>query len=465
MKKTTFHKKALNAALAAVLSACVLLAAIPAAHATSCPCTCVQQEHEQTRKVIRQSHYQTRKFIKDQFQAHEIWFLDTFFRQYILPAMMMMTENLTANGMHQMLIAGTFFDAKQQLETQRTMQEMTMDAYRKYQPSVELCAIGTMVGSLANAEPNGQVTASVLAKRSIERQLGFVRQSSDTGPVDDRKARLAQFIARYCDPRDSKGALEAMCPSGAPGGRRNKDINYTRTVDQVRTFDIDFTDGSAAPPDPTADEQDILALATNLYGSEVSRRFPLSVINVVASNDEYAELRSIIARRAVAEASFNAIVGMKAKSLPNKDGQPSRAAPYMKLLLSELFQKGKPGGIVAGGDGGITDDEYKALLGDSPSYYAQMEMLTQRIFQDPRFFTSLYDKPANIERKNVALQAIDLMLDRDQFKSDLRSEAMLSVILEGELDKYARGVRDRMGKIPNSRDSCIFNPKPDGCPP
>jgi hypothetical protein len=462
MRKMAFHRKIVNAALAAAFAAGVLLAAIPAARADDCPCTCVQQEHEQTRKVIRQSHYQTRKFIKDQFQAHEIWFLDTFFRQYILPAMMMMTENLTANGMHQMLITGTFFDAKQQLETQRTMQEMTVEAYRKYQPSVEMCAIGTMVGSLANAEPNGQVTAAVLAKRSLDRQLGYVRQSSDTGPVDDRKARLQQFIDRYCDPRDSKGALAAMCPSGAPVSRRNKDINYTRTVDQPRTFDIDFTDGTATPSAPSADEEDILALATNLYGSEVSRRFPLPVMNVVASNDEYAELRSIIARRAVAESSFNAIVGMKAKSLP-KDGTVPRAAPYMKLLLSELFPKGTSGGVTAGDGGGITDDEYKALLGDSPSYYAQMEMLTQRVFQDPRFFTSLYDKPANVERKNVSLQAIDLMLDRDQFKSDLRSEAMLSVILEGELNKYARGVRDRMGKIGNSRDSGIF-PAAGGTP-
>jgi hypothetical protein len=464
MRKTLLHKKIATAALAAALAAGLLLAAAPAARATECPCTCVQQQHEQTRGLIRQSHYQTRKFIKDQFQAHEVWFLDTFFRGYILPAMMMMTEQLTANGMHQMLITGTFFDAKQQLETQRTMQEMTVEAYRKYQPSVELCAIGTMTRSLAAAEPNSQVTASVLAKRSIERQLGFVRQSSDTGPVDDRKARLEQFIRNYCDPRDNKGALEAMCPGGAPIKRRNKDINYTRTIDQVRTFDIDFTDASSAVASaPTEDEEDVMALATNLYGTEVSRRIPLATMNVVASNDEYAELRSIIARRAVAESSFNAIVGMKAKSLADKDGK-TRAAPYMKLLLRELFEKGTSGGVTADSGGGITDDEYKALLGDNPSYYAQMEVLTQRIFQDPRFFTSLYDKPANIERKNVALQAIDLMLDRDQFKSDLRSEAMLSVILEGELNKYARGVRDRMGKAPNSRDSCIFNPKID-CPP
>jgi hypothetical protein len=455
MKMFALHKSRIRTVLAAAALAGALLFAAPAARASECPCTCTQQEHEKTRGTERQAHFQMRTFIKNQFQAHEIWFLDTFFRQYVLPAMMMMTEQLTANGMHQMLILGTFYDAKQQLEVQRTMQEITADAYRRYQPSVELCAIGTMTRSLANSEPSGEVTKGVLAKRSIDRQLGFVRTMGDTGPVDDRKARLDQFINRYCDPRDNKAALRTMCPNGGtPRERRNKDINYTRTVDQVRTFDIDFTNATA----PTADEEDVMALATNLYGTETFRRMSMAALNTAASTDEYTDMRSIIARRAVGENSFFNIIGMKTQALPPQGANEPPVAPYMRLIISQLFQEA-PGNVTAN-PGGVTANDYATLLGNNPSYYAQMEILTQRIFQDPRFFTGLYDKPANVERKNVAIQALDLMLDRDQFKSDLRSEAILSVILEGELNKYAEGVSNRIVKMPSSRDSGIFPPAP-----
>ena len=59
-----------------------------------------------------------------------------------------------------------------------------------------------------------------------------------------------------------------------------------------------------------------------------------------------------------------------------------------------------------------------------------MEVLTKKIYQNPDFYTNLYDKPANVERKGVALQAIGLMQKFDLFKSYLRNEASLSILLE-----------------------------------
>ena len=83
---------------------------------------------------------------------------------------------------------------------------------------------------------------------------------------------------------------------------------------------------------------------------------------------------------------------------------------------------------------GIQDeDEIKAYLGERPSYYAQMEVLTKKLYQNPVFYTELYDKPANVERKTVAMQAIELMQRRDMYRSVLRSEATLSVMLETAL--------------------------------
>ena len=82
-----------------------------------------------------------------------------------------------------------------------------------------------------------------------------------------------------------------------------------------------------------------------------------------------------------------------------------------------------------------------------PSYYAQLEILAQKIYQDPEFFTDLYDKPANVLRKDVAMQAVNLMLERDMHKSELRSEMVLAVWLEMELMKYQRDVQNRLNAL------------------
>jgi hypothetical protein len=80
---------------------------------------------------------------------------------------------------------------------------------------------------------------------------------------------------------------------------------------------------------------------------------------------------------------------------------------------------------------GIDPGEAMDLLGfNSPSYYSQMEVLTKKIYQNPDFYTNLYDTPTNIARKKAAMQAIGLMQKFDLFKSHLRAESSLSVILE-----------------------------------
>jgi hypothetical protein len=172
-----------------------------------------------------------------------------------------------------------------------------------------------------------------------------------------------------------------------------------------------------------------MALQTNLYGHNVFEPITRNAIQFTGSNDEIMDLRSILAKRSVAENSFESIVGLKTPSPP---GTATATAPYLKAVLAQL---------------GVTvPEDVKLLLGDRPSYYAQLETLSQRVYQNPEFFTDLYDSPANVERKNVAMQAIGLMLDRDSFKSELRSESILSVWLETEIMKYQQSVQNRIAK-------------------
>ena len=82
------------------------------------------------------------------------------------------------------------------------------------------------------------------------------------------------------------------------------------------------------------------------------------------------------------------------------------------------------------------------LVGENPSYFAQMEVLTKRIYQDPRFFAELYDKPANVERQRAAMRGINLAQQNDLLGVLHRREMLLSVLLElklQNLDQKASG--------------------------
>jgi len=158
------------------------------------------------------------------------------------------------------------------------------------------------------------------------------------------------------------------------------------------------------------------------------------------TQDELLDMRNVIAKRSVAEHSFNTIVGMKSlsKEEAGSPSQPTLSQPYMLLILETL-------GL--GTTSAFAAEEIAIYLGDRPSYYAQMDLLTKRIFQNPNFFVNLYDEPANVERIGVALQAIGLMQDFDTWQSYLRTEAMLSVVMELELLRLNNQVTNQMGTV------------------
>ena len=105
---------------------------------------------------------------------------------------------------------------------------------------------------------------------------------------------------------------------------------------------------------------------------------------------------------------------------------------YMNVILKDL---------------GIPVAEIPDWLGKQPSYYAQMEFLTKIMFQNPQFYVTLYDTPANVARKKVILQAIGLMQDFDTLQSNLRTEMMLSQMLELEIIKLQAGVQNEINRV------------------
>ena len=372
----------------------------------------------------------------------QIAWLNEFWDDNILPALKGMADELSATSVYQTFMVGTFFDAKAQLETQQALQKIRARAHKDYQPSTGMCEFGTATKSLAASERKGELNALVMQRRSIDRTLGNAGAISSINNTADLNSRIKVFKTTYCNPADNNGQLDTIClHDGGVGGndpnRFNKDIDYTRTLDAPWTVKVDFSDTTTEP-----EETDIISLANNLYGTDIigvsaaasqikllQDRAESSTEEAVKSNidarikkiqSDYLLARSWVAKRSVAENSFNAMVNLKSSG---SDG----AKDYLIEIMKELGV-----GATAGGDAEQLT-EIETMIGETPSYYAQMEILTKKLYQNPEFYTNLYDKPANVARKEVAMQAIALMQKFDLLKSYLRSEASMAVLLETSL--------------------------------
>lgn len=388
----------------------------------------------------------------ERFIVHEMW------EESILPAMMLAAEQFTAVAIQQMLAIGTLFDARQQLETQQLLQVMQARAHKDYVPSVAICNYGTMIKSLAATERKSEATAVILSQRSLDRQLGHAGTSGTYGNDIDIDNRLTQFSAKYCSQKDRNNSLAASCTALAWGGlsaaqRRqlDRDIDYFTVIDSPWTIRMDLTNTVFTAVGPPAidniEEEDVFALNSNLFGQTIFPRVPSRLLVNSQANDSltemqeaYMNLRAIVAKRNVAENSYQAIAAMKAEGSTAVDAGgnvvPMNARVFLEPVLTEL---------------GVPAAEVLSLIGENPSYYAQMELLTKKVYQNPDFFTSLYDTPANVDRKLVTLQAIKLMQKFDLFKSFLRNEASFSILLELSVIELQREIEDQI-KIAQTSD-------------
>jgi hypothetical protein len=334
------------------------------------------------------------------------YYLSLHLKYTWVAAFQKMTAQLTTLMMQQVQIVGTFFDAKHQLETQRLIQEKTAQAHKDYQPSEQMCEIGTFVRNLTNTEKRADLTKTALTRAMLDRALATGDSKTSKDGIDQATKKRA-LIDTFCNKVDNAKQNQKLCDGTYNPEQINADINFTRSIDIPLTLDINLLDDEVTPA-----EENIFAFLDYIFMHE---RFPWMSKNktvLFGFIGPYQDMRSIIAMRSVAQNSFAEIIAQKTAG---PDGEGESVGPFMKALMREL---------------GIEDEDIEATIGENPSYYAQMEMLTKTIYQHPEFISNLYDKPANVKRIRAALTAIKLMQDRDIHDALLRREMLMSMLLE-----------------------------------
>ena len=399
-----------------------------------CNCGCQSGAMDALNAVIITEHIATRTHITIQFELHRYAFVvDYWFRLYVLYAMMLATRQATSVALAQMEILGTLFDAKEQLEAQRTFDMLKAEAHRDYHPSMDMCVVGTFARGLAATQRRGAETAHVMSQRYLDRQINSANTNAAEGRYEDREGRFDQFVRRFCAQHDNnfvqtraESGLATIC--NLSGGRQhlNKDIDYSRLIDSPMTINADFTNSNISNA-TESDEEAVLALASNLYGHDVLDPPAPSLLEALPNRPLYIDARAIAAKRSVAQNAFTSIVGMKT----NGSEMSEDTRGYMRVLLQQM---------------GLTDDDdIQAFLGRRPSYHAQMELLTKKLYQRPEFYTNLYTSDANIARTQATMRAVGLMQNFDMFKSRLRNESMMAVLVELELETEQKAIEDESG--------------------
>lgn len=402
------------------------------ANSGTVPCACVPPAHDSTQKHG-----------DEEIKEHERLLVSDLFYGNIVPAMMMMTEQLSAMAYKQVEIIGAFFDAKERHEAHQGFLKAQAEIHKTYRPSVGMCEIGSAMKSMYATQVRQDWTKLMITKYTGNRQMLTVGTAAEEGNLTEIPARLKQYRERYCDRGDFNKAVDKLCQNVQTTKKEvwNKDIDWARTISEHHTiptkFDVvrdgdDYTNFKDT-------ETDIYALASNMYGNRLMASIPWKLVKSKYDNgsgeiennpvfDLYMGWRSLAAMRNVAVNSFAHNVALRSEGM-------REAIEYQEALLKEL-------GV------NLEDDELrKSLLGDNPSYLRQMEILTNIMTYNPDFYVNLYENTENVQRKRVALQAIGLIQKWEILESLWRSEMNASVAAEIRLREKQTDVQDRVNSM------------------
>lgn len=331
---------------------------------------------------------------------------------------------------------GAFTDAQTFSQTMTSLNKQTSTSIATETPSEQICRFGTLSASLAKSDDTSRAVQMGLANQMLQREMmrtGMAASFEDAvgdklGRSSDKSSRYAQYEKTFCDPKHSNQAAGTTKCLATTDARQDRDIDSTRSLYNPLTLNLDFSTAGL-----TADEENVMALASNLFAHDLPIGFGKADFEAILSDNGSAsdsrkerlmDYRSIAAKRTVAQNSFAALAAMKAQG-------SGGSATYMKQMVGYL---------------GLDAASQTALLGDNPSYYAQMELLTRKLYQSPEFYANLMESNANIARQQSAMEGIALMQDRDIHNSLKRSEMVLSTLLETYLAQQQTLDKDKGAK-------------------
>ncbi len=359
-----------------------------------------------------------KQFIDNEYRKHKQFLEQKFWNEKLEPALQEYTQQEVMSTQERTKALAAEADAAAANKIAVAVGEKQAENALTYQPNPQVCGVASGVRNLALASAVGQEVVTETTTASVDRRLAIDVPEGKSPQEADIDARRETLTDRFCDPDAWGGAMRGVCKQA--GDLKNRDITYRDTVDAPWTLDIrpDYT--SKDKDEWTNDEVAVDAMRTNLFGHELYPRPTAAEFKNRDVQIGYMNQRALEAKRNVAQYSFDTLVGQKAAG-------SEAAKQWLEASLSKL--------------GLQMDDETRAKIKDKPSYYAIMEVLTKRMYQDPNFYNNLIQPGPQVAQTQASLQAVGLMQMRDVYESMLRSELILSLIVEMELGEQQEVVQ------------------------
>lgn len=358
------------------------------------------------RELVTLRHEQLRTFMYNSSNAEYDMYTDR-----ILPVLTDFVAQMDSFMTAETASIGSFFDGQNHVQNQTALNRLKAKSHSAYNPDSDLCVFGTQAKALASSDSLAQYTRRILAAKSMDKDFYPLNTEDFSVPGisgTDYNARRKKFETVYCSQYDNGARLGDWCIAAEDTARQNSDIAYSRVLHGKQSLELDFFNATSEP-----DEEDVLALMNNLYAAEDLPRMSMEKLSG-AQPERLLDLRALAAKRNVARASYSSLAGMKARG-------SGSSADYMYRFYQHM--------------GIANPQEFEAMAGVEPSYYSQMDMLSKKIYQTPGFHTNLITNPENIKRQRASMQSVELMQQRDIFESVLRSEMLMSQLVELKLRK------------------------------
>jgi hypothetical protein len=377
------------------------------------------------------------KMLADVFDSlRQNFILGSFHDEYFAPAMTKSFGGITSQLLGNAALVGNVIEGQTNIQSIQNFQSASSEILTSHQSSEALCRFASLGKSLAADDVKRRAQQLLFSEVGLARSLGTEGAPAASGAVGDVAARLNMFITEFCDKESNNNGLGLMCNQagsvfGSGVNVKNADLNFAQVISLKPTLDIDLTDqftgvnSNGAPNNLTPDEESVIAMSYNLYGHKtIAPRFGETELESPEGQQAYIKIRTLLAGRALASNSFYAFVTERATGT-------GAALPHMKALLNEM---------------GVSAADAEKLIGLKPSYYAQMNLLTRSLYQNTNFYGTLMEGKTNVTRQSAYMDSIDLMQDRDLYNSSLRTELLLSSLIELETRERAKELVDGLSK-------------------
>lgn len=343
--------------------------------------------------------------------------MNSFYQCPIDTSLQNFANQLRNSHLFKITAKGGMIDGAVINDTLLTLSATNAESIKAYTPSDQICKFGTLTRSLSGSEAKMDADRIAMSEMGLVKNLGKANSISAAGRGTEYKERLHGFVDKFCSLKDNDEGLSGICMSATPVDdiNLNRDLDYTRLMNHGVSINGDFTDS-----DEKLYETSLITMAHYLYGHrQPTNRYSFAELTENQAGEEvYKELRSVAARRAAAQNTFNTLSAMRLAGSGKSD-------TYIRDVLKNI-----------GLSGGNADMFLGAKMGGNASvntsYNGQMNLLTKQIYQDPAFYANLMDSKTNVKRTSASLQAIGLMQARDTYKSMARSEMLAALLVEME---------------------------------